>query len=900
MIRFTRFHALCVALTLLVNAAAAQVVTIPDPNLEQLVRETLRLPNNVQIERRHMLQLRDLDAGGNREILNLTGLEYATNIVSLNLYDNPIEDISPLANMTKMTGFNLWGCRVVDLSPLRNLMNLSWIVLGSNQISNLSPLSELTNLTYLNLSLNQISDISPLANLVNLQELLIDQNSVEDITILANLTQLTRLRSDTNQIHDISPLANLTRLEELWLNRNAITNLAPLTGLNNLQKLYLADNPFHDFSPLFELEGVELDIEIDEGFNLVVEMPDPNLRLLMRETLALTEEVPLTQGQMQRLTRLDAGGDRGITDLTGLEYATNLQSLGLYHNPIVNISPLAHLAKLEGLHLWGCRIVDLSPLRNLKNLRWLGLGNNQISDISPLAELINLTDLRLDSNQILDFSPLANLVSLETLGIQANPGDDFSTLDMLSLTDFRYDQVCDIPPLFPLEERLNNRSYPSVVRAWDDVVGQDHLSPIERGMLHDLWFNPDSHFEIRWDITPTALTPGLSTQLAGLPGVSYDLRRSAQQLNPDTIALASIHIYSLLPEEEFPPDSHLWLRDSNGEIAKRLDFDGNLYPMVDIFEPEVQNLFVNRILAIERCGVFDGVFLDEFLHHGTAFAGRDLYDATDEEIIQVWVNILEAVRSQTRDDFLILMNVNETKPTRFAEYVNGVFTESFRDYSGGYSHEWIMVFEDILSWAENNLREPRINCLYGGGINIEPPDGPNNLRSMRMFTSLSLTHSNGYVIYTDGSRGGHYTSISPFGAHHRHLWFDFWNADIGQPTGPKAQLHENTEGLLIREFTKGWAVYNRSGKSHVVTLPERVQSVRSGVQNTQHAVPDLDGDIYLRVAPVNPADINGDGVMNILDLVLVANAFGTDSHDVNGDGVTNILDLVIVAQAINQ
>ena len=337
MIRFTRFHALCVALTLLVNAAAAQVVTIPDPNLEQLVRETLRLPNNVQIERRHMLQLRDLDAGGNREILNLTGLEYATNIVSLNLYDNPIEDISPLANMTKMTGFNLWGCRVVDLSPLRNLMNLSWIVLGSNQISNLSPLSELTNLTYLNLSLNQISDISPLANLVNLQELLIDQNSVEDITILANLTQLTRLRSDTNQIHDISPLANLTRLEELWLNRNAITNLAPLTGLNNLQKLYIADNPFHNFSPLFELEGVELDIEIDEGFNLVVEMPDPNLRLLMRETLALTEEVPLTQGQMQRLTRLDAGGDRGITDPTGLEYATNLQSLGLYHNPIVNI-----------------------------------------------------------------------------------------------------------------------------------------------------------------------------------------------------------------------------------------------------------------------------------------------------------------------------------------------------------------------------------------------------------------------------------------------------------------------------------------------------------------------------------------------------------------------------------
>lgn len=892
--RFTRFRALCAALTLLANVAAAQVVTIPDPNLEQFVRETLQLPNDVQIERGHMLQLRDLDAGGDRGIVNLTGLEYATNIVTLSLYHNPIEDIGPLANMTKMTGFNLWGCRIVDLRPLRNLRSLSWIVLGNNQISDISPLSELTNLTSLNFSLNQISDISPLANL---QHLWIDQNSVEDITILANLTQLTRLRSDTNQIHDISPLANLTRLEELWLNRNAITDITPLTKLKNLQKLYLADNPFHDFSPLFELEGVELDIEISEGFNLVVEIPDPNLGLLIREALALPEEVPLTQGQTQRLTQLDAGGDRGITDLTGLKYATNIQSLGLYHNPIVNISPLAHLAKLEGLNLWGCRIVDLSALRDLKNLTWIVLGSNQISDISPLAELTNLTDLRLDSNQILDFSPLANLVSLETLWIHANPGDDFTALDMLSLTDFRYDQVCEIPPLFPLEERLNNRSYPSVVRVFDDVLEQDHLTPLERGMLHDLWFNPASHFEIRWDITPTALTPGLSTQLAGLPGVSYDLRRNAQQLNPDTIVLASIHIYSLLPEDAFPPDSNLWLRDSNGEIVKRLD-GGELYPFINILLPEVQNLIVNRILAIERCGVFDGVFLDEFGHNGTSWVGRHLYNATDEELIQVWVSVLEAVRAQTRDDFLILMNVNETKPTRFAEYINGVLTESFRDHPGGYSREWIMVFEDLLSWSENNLRAPHINCLYGAGINSEPPDGPNNLRSMRMFTTLSLTHSNGYVIYTDGSRGEPFP-IPPFGTHHLHLWYDFWNADIGQPVGPKAQLYENSEGLFIREFTNGWAVYNRSGKPHIITLPERVQSVRSGLQHTQHAVPDLDGDMFLRVAPVIPADVNGDGTVNILDLVIVANALGTDKHDVNGDGITNVLDLVIVAHAIN-
>ena len=43
-------------------------------------------------------------------------------------------------------------------------------------------------------------------------------------------------------------------------------------------------------------------------------------------------------------------------------------------------------------------------------------------------------------------------------------------------------------------------------------------------------------------------------------------------------------------------------------------------------------------------------------------------------------------------------------------------------------------------------------------------------------------------------------------------------------------------------------------------------------------------------------DVNGDGLVNIQDLVLVASAFGAAQHntDVNGDGVVNILDLVRV------
>ena len=72
--------------------------------------------------------------------------------------------------------------------------------------------------------------------------------------------------------------------------------------------------------------------------------------------------------------------------------------------------------------------------------------------------------------------------------------------------------------------------------------------------------------------------------------------------------------------------------------------------------------------------------------------------------------------------------------------------------------------------------------------------------------------------------------------------------------------------------------------------------------STEGIVPQLENAV-ITVPTKLKEDLNGDGVVNILDIVAVASAIGeTGDHvaDINGDGVVNILDIVAVAGAIGQ
>ena len=137
----------------------------------------------------------------------------------------------------------------------------------------------------------------------------------------------------------------------------------------------------------------------------MVDIPDPNLRVVVLTALGKAKNDPITPSEMSTLTRLKKRR-ANISNLTGLESATNLTTLDLDENNITDISATAGLTNLTALNLGGNNISDISPVVDLTNLTALSLYGNNISDISVLAGLTNLTRLWLDGINISDISPL--------------------------------------------------------------------------------------------------------------------------------------------------------------------------------------------------------------------------------------------------------------------------------------------------------------------------------------------------------------------------------------------------------------------------------------------------------------------------------------------------------------
>lgn len=162
-----------------------------------------------------------------------------------------------------------------------------------------------------------------------------------------------------------------------------------------------------------------------------VHFPDANLKAAVEQELWISDPTPMDMLGLTQLIRPNLyTRDNAIEDLTGLEYAVDLQELNLRYHSIHDLSALAGLTNLRTVILLGNYISALSPLSGLANVRTLDLEQNQITSISALAGLSRLESLGLHRNFVSDISPLSNLTHLTWVDLRANPmnQDAYGTL----------------------------------------------------------------------------------------------------------------------------------------------------------------------------------------------------------------------------------------------------------------------------------------------------------------------------------------------------------------------------------------------------------------------------------------------------------------------------------------
>ncbi len=126
---------------------------------------------------------------------------------------------------------------------------------------------------------------------------------------------------------------------------------------------------------------------------VLVDIPDARLLAQIREALEVDDSTPITEQLMLELVILDINGSNDfegtiteISDLTGLEYAENLEYLRLSYTSITDLSPISGLENIEYLRFNNTPITDISPLANITSLTYFNANTvTGLTDISPLA-----------------------------------------------------------------------------------------------------------------------------------------------------------------------------------------------------------------------------------------------------------------------------------------------------------------------------------------------------------------------------------------------------------------------------------------------------------------------------------------------------------------------------------
>ena len=651
---------------------------------------------------------------------------------------------------------------------------------------------------------------------------------------------------------------------------------------------------------VFALDFPDVAISVDPQTERIpgasVHIPDPNLRAFIEEELGKTPNAPITVEEMARLHRISPK-EMGIRDLTGLEFATNLEWLKIQGNQISDISPIAGLTKLDLLDISDNEISDLSPLTGLKNLRHVKVSRNNISDLSPLAglptlnrfdswgnpvsdlsplvelEVIdicggepdvstlagakNLKELYLLGGGVSDVSPVAKLTGLTRLRVAGNPVSDISPLAELTglkWLELSENKISDISPL----TKLKNLT-------WLHVGGNEisDFSPLE-GFSEDVTIinhtnpgfpkgGPKIEGPWLWVLVPEAdLRSGIDDLLAmDVLAEASGGKVTEQKVSTQGATEGNPVGNNVWYSDRIPPTGRNNIADVlTAEVLAGPFVPGVIYGCVVLYSPRHQ--------AVTLFAGNDGggkAWLNGALVHEKLKGARgEDYQHFVPVTLKEGVNVL-LVATRTGGNGFWGFNP-EAEYTVLNPRVGYVFSQPIIDAGDTFTLE--IQAEDIY-----NLAGWQFDIAYNAAVleAVEVNEG-------------DFLKTGGATFFQRGTIENRFGQIKGLSS---------------------ARLSEDgvsgTGTLLSVTFTAKARGQTRLKLDNFQLAAITGKSIDAG---PHEIVVTVEGEQTL-------GDVNRDGQVSILDMVLVARHFGktvpaNSEVDLNGDGVINVLDLILVSQ----
>ncbi|MGN4615780.1 leucine-rich repeat domain-containing protein [Bacillus cereus group sp. MYBK71-2] len=143
-------------------------------------------------------------------------------------------------------------------------------------------------------------------------------------------------------------------------------------------------------------------------------------------------DAPITKKDLLQIKTLSIYSGKGIREITGLEYMTNLEKLTLRESNVKDISAISKLRGLKYVDLTSNSIESIHPIEQLENINMLFLRDNKISDLTPLSKMKKIKTLDLIGNNIKDIQPLFTLSTMKQLYLANNQISDLTGIDRLN------------------------------------------------------------------------------------------------------------------------------------------------------------------------------------------------------------------------------------------------------------------------------------------------------------------------------------------------------------------------------------------------------------------------------------------------------------------------------------